>query len=130
MITHSDETPYRCTTCNKCFKWKTGLTKHMKIHSNENLHTSCDPSKHKHIKTAKLHVDQHQPPNDAPSHNYLDSCSYASDQTALHTSDDPFVISVKTEDDNWTSTIVHITSIIIFKLAREVVYLMIGNTIV
>ena len=99
-------------TCNKSFKWNKGLKRHMKNHTNSDQLfrqvgiTSKQSTEH--LKTHKRQGEQPQPSQYALPQYYQDSYQFPSNrteplprnETALHTSDDPFVIHVKTEENN------------------------------
>jgi len=38
MVLHSDETPYTCPICGRGFKWKGGWTRHLRMHNGERPH--------------------------------------------------------------------------------------------
>ena len=127
MKTHSEDTPHKCQTCGKVFKLKVYLKRHFIIHTSQRPYKSSvspkafSQSSHlsTHTKTHKVQDMAESYTNDAAcsleisskhgsdlptAGNYKgeDSClppSASANLPFLHSSDTPYIMNVKTEDD-------------------------------
>ena len=123
MLTHTKETPYTCSTCGKGFNQKGTLTRHMRIHTHvcsvchKSFDTSGSLSRHLTTHQSQLVRTSHTKESKCPqeiSSKCDKNCFKNEDQelddeclptcrsaelSCLHSSETPFIIDVKTEDD-------------------------------
>ena len=127
--THSEETPHQCPICGKGLKWKHGLKDHMLTHTEEAVQkgSSCgkvfksSAAAHQNAKHVKMHQSQPKSVPDVRScsenttqetlssstingtdnGSVLESLSAweEANQLQLHSSKEPIVIHIKTEED-------------------------------
>ena len=113
MFTHSEDTPHKCSSCGKGFSQKYHLTRHLKRH--ERVHGGL----FNHIETHSSQVVSKSTDNEAEhsqeisltkeihssaevnekARDTLFPNSTITNLPVLHSSDVPYMINIKTEDD-------------------------------
>ena len=92
--THSEDTPYNCTTCGKSFKLKYRLTRHLRVHiSGGSSALSANTTKSSFLTTVD-HGTEQEGLSTSRSILNEDKCP------CLHSSDVPYILNVKEEEDN------------------------------
>ena len=104
MKTHSDETPYTCTICGKSFKRKCDLTRHTKGHVRESPHShrvsesiACKEIPSRYISNSSTSADNRA--RDEGLETARSTLSEVNDP-AFHSSETPYIINVKQEEQD------------------------------
>ena len=121
MLTHSEEVPHQCSTCGRRFKRKNSLKRHRRVHifGRTYVCSVCQRS-YRHGRSLSYHMEIHRNEvmqesfgNEAEQSEEISSAYKSLSSTngdwkkelcltnlpALHSSDVPFIINVKTEED-------------------------------
>ena len=102
MNTHSEDKPYSCATCGRSFKLKAYLNEHLTVYMREHPHSA-------HISESKQSSSRSVSHSSTSADNIAKNWGLASARSTLfevkdsvlHSSENPYIINVKQEEQDW-----------------------------